>query len=187
MLHLASRSWPWILARGILAILFGIFTLIWPGKTLLILAVLIGIWLVMDGVGRLFNAFALRTLPGFDRVLLGIFGVISLAAGVFALANPAATLRALVILLAVWLFISGFGDIAAAISIRKEITGEWLLVVGGVLSILFGVVALLLPGVALATAAIIIGIDALVMGLVLVFSALRLRKLSRDQDGLGVQ
>ena len=181
MFELASRSWPWILARGIMAILLGIIALVWPSMTLVVLAIMIGIWLVMDGVGRLVNAFALRRLAGSDRLLIGLFGLLSLVAGVIALWNPFATLGALAILMAIWLIVAGVGEITTAIAIRKAVKGEWLLVISGILAIILGIVVFAMPGASLVTIALLVGINALILGIFLVVSAFRIRKLVKDQ------
>jgi hypothetical protein len=52
-----KKLWPVMAARGALAILFGIFALIWPGITVLALALLFGVWALLDGISLLINAF----------------------------------------------------------------------------------------------------------------------------------
>ena len=48
--------------------------------------------------------------------------------------------------IASWAIVLGVFQIIGAIRLRKEIDNEWMLVLGGVLSVLFGVVLLVAPG-----------------------------------------
>src|SRR5439155_10254786 len=73
-------------------------------------------------------------------------GIVDLIAGVIAFVWPAATALALLFLVAFWAIITGVLEIVAAIRLRKEVKGEWLLILNGVLSLLFGAVLLALPG-----------------------------------------
>ena len=52
-----KKMWPIMALRGTLAILFGIVALLWPGITLLGLALLFGAWALLDGISFLANAF----------------------------------------------------------------------------------------------------------------------------------
>lgn len=182
MFYLAARSWPWILARGIFAVIFGVLALVWPDVTLVAIALMIGFWLLLDGVGLIFNAIAASGASGGERLLFALLGVLSVVAGIIAFVNPFTTLGALAILIAVWFIVSGIGQIATAIRIRKAVTGEWLLVISGILAIIAGAITFSVPGVALATGAIIIGVVAVIYGISLVVAAVRLRKLVRDAD-----
>ena len=186
MFRLAARTWPWILVRGIAAALIGLITLFQPGIALVTLAILIGIWLIVDGIGMIVNGFAIPMASGGERALFVIFGVISLIAGGFALANLNAALAAIALVLALWFFVSGIAQIATAIKIRKEVTGEWMLIVAGVLAILCGVITMFAPGATLATAAMMFGAVALVYGIVVIVAAFRIRGLVKRRQDAGV-
>ncbi len=182
MLNFTARTWPWILARGIIAVLIGLVTMVWPGLTLAAVATFIGIWLIVDGVGLLINAFSIPGATGGERALFVIFAIISVVAGGVALANMNATLWALAVVLAVWFVASGIGQIAVGIRIRKQVTGEWLVILAGVIAILAGVFTMFAPGAALATATIIFGAFALVYGIFLIIAAVPLRGLTKTAD-----
>ena len=102
-------------------------------------------------------------------------GIVDLIAGVIAFVWPAATALALLFLVAFWAIITGVLGIVAAIRLRKEVKGEWLLILNGVLSLLFGAVLLALPGAGLLVIVWLIGAYALVFGIVLIALAFKLR------------
>src|SRR3954466_5474041 len=52
-----KKMWQLMALRGTLAILFGVVALLWPGITLLALALLFGAWALLDGISLLANAF----------------------------------------------------------------------------------------------------------------------------------
>src|SRR4051794_34974783 len=138
MVMILARNW-WALAlRGLFAVLFGIAAFAWPGITLGALVLLYGAYAFVDGVFAIAAALAGRTegLPWWALLLEGVFGI---AAGVIAFAWPGITALALLFLISAWAVVTGVFEIVAAVRLRKEIRGEWLLALSGVLSVLFGV------------------------------------------------
>ena len=85
-------------------------------------------------------------------------------------------------LLAAWSIIAGALEISAAIRLRKEIEGEWLLGLSGVISLLLGIgiIALVMPipAATMLTASWLIAIYAFAAGIVLVVQAFRLKRQS---------
>ena len=67
-------------------------------------------------------------------------------------------------------------QVVAAIRLREEIEGEWLLVAGGLLSVLFGVTLLLRPGEGAIAIALVISAFAIVYGGLLIAFAFRMRR-----------
>jgi uncharacterized membrane protein HdeD (DUF308 family) len=50
----------WTVFTGVLSVIAGIIVLVWPGPTLLVLAIVLGIWLLIFGVMEIMAAFRLR-------------------------------------------------------------------------------------------------------------------------------
>ena len=179
MLVVFTSSWWALMLRGIAAILFGVLAFIWPQITLAALVFLFGAYALVDGVFSIMAGF--KTHGENKRWwLLLITGLLSVAAGVFAFAIPAMTAWILLVLIASWAIVTGAFQIAAAIQLRKHITGEWFLVLSGVLSILFGA-ALLYNPVAGALAVVwLIGAYAIMFGILLLALGFKLRGLVRS-------
>jgi uncharacterized membrane protein HdeD (DUF308 family) len=170
---IANRWWAVVL-RGIAAIIFGILTFASPGTSLLAIAVVFGIYAIVDGV--LDMAFAWRRAHEGRRWGWLVFeGLVGIGAGIAALAWPGLTAMVLLTLIAVWAIVTGVAEIAAAIRLRRHIQGEWMLASGGVLSIIFGVLLLLFPTVGALALMAMIGAYALLFGVLLVFLGVRLR------------
>jgi uncharacterized membrane protein HdeD (DUF308 family) len=170
-----TRNW-WALAlRGVAGILFGIITFVWPGISLAALVFLFGAYAFADGVLAIVTAVRRR---GADRWwLLVLQGIVGIGAGVVTLFWPGITALALLAVIAAWALMGGALQVAAAIRLRKVISGEWLLALGGLLSIALGVLLLLFPGPGALALVLWIGAYAFVFGILLLVLGFRLRGL----------
>jgi uncharacterized membrane protein HdeD (DUF308 family) len=183
-----SRNWWAVSLRGLAGILFGIITFFAPGISLAALVLLFGAYAFADGVLTMITAIRRR---GADRWwLLLLNGLVGIAAGILTLLWPGITALALLYVIAAWALVTGVLEIAAAIRLRKAITGEWLLALSGVLSIALGVMLVLWPRAGALAIVIWIGAYAFVFGVLLLALGLRLRGLgsprARGQPAPGV-
>src|SRR5215211_3376987 len=166
----------WALAlRGVIAILFGLAALLRPGIALEALILLFGAYALVDGVFAIVGVFG-GTRGGTPRWLLLIEGVASILAGLIAFFLPGLTAFLLLYLIAAWAIITGISEIAMAIRLRQEISGEWALIVGGALSVLFGVIlAVIGPLAGLLSLIWLIGVYALAFGVLILITAFIVR------------
>jgi uncharacterized membrane protein HdeD (DUF308 family) len=92
--------------------------------------------------------------------------------------------------IAAWALVTGAFEIAAAIRLRKVITGEWILALSGILSMALGVLLIAAPGPGALAVVIWIGAYAFVFGVLLFALGLRLKGLGsprhRGQPAAGV-
>jgi len=170
-----SGHW-WALAlRGALAILFGLAALLRPGIAVEALILLFGAYALVDGVFSIVGVFG-GTRGGTPRWLLLIEGIAGIVAGLIAFILPGLTAILLLYLIAVWAIVKGISEIAMAIRLRREITGEWALIVGGAFSVLFGVIlAVVGPVVGLISLIWLIGFYAVAFGILMLITAFSVR------------
>ncbi len=177
MLKALADSWWTFAFRGVIALLFGIAALSYPLKTVFVLIMFFGVYALIEGV------IALVTGIGENRRFAYIFlGLISIAAGIFAIARPGATTLALLWLIGIWAVARGIGEIAAAIRIRKEVEGEWAIALSGVVSVLFGVFVLARPGAGALALVWLIAIYAFVSGILKLMLGFKLRRLKKEME-----
>ena len=170
-----SGHW-WALAlRGALAILFGLAALLRPGIAVEALILLFGAYALVDGVFSIVGVFG-GTRGGTPRWLLLIEGIAGIVAGLIAFILPGLTAILLLYLIAVWAIVKGISEIAMAIRLRREITGEWALIVGGAFSVLFGVIlAVVGPVVGLISLIWLTGFYAVAFGILMLITAFSVR------------
>ncbi|HLV67124.1 MAG TPA: HdeD family acid-resistance protein [Polyangiaceae bacterium] len=169
---LAQRWWVPIV-RGVVAILFGLALLVVPKLGLLTLAILWGAYAFVDGVLSIVHA-ARGARAGRRWGWLLFEGIVSVLAGIIAFLWPGITVLAFLIVIAVRALIGGVAEIVAAITLRRQISGEWFLALTGVLSIVFGVLLLVYPLPGILALAWLIAIYALLFGVLLISLGLRL-------------
>lgn len=174
LLQALAKNWWLILLRGIAAIVFGILAFVWPGLTLLTLIIFYGAFALVDGVLAIVAAISGGSpVPRWWLALVGIAGIV---AGALTFMWPGVTALVLLFFIAGWAIAVGVMEIVGAIRLRKEIDNEWLLILGGALSILFGVALLVRPGAGALALVWMIGIYAVIYGVILISFSLRLRK-----------
>jgi uncharacterized membrane protein HdeD (DUF308 family) len=173
-----ARSW-WALAlRGLVAVLFGLAALFWPGLVLTALILLFGAYVLVDGVLVIIAAFR-SSRVGMTKWVLLTEGGIGILFGIVALGWPDLTALGLLYIIAFWAVLAGIAKILRAILLRREIESEWSMALGGILSVILGIVLLFLPGTALLAYAWLIGLFALALGIMLIVYAFRARRQRR--------
>jgi len=160
--------------RGLVAVLFGLAALFWPGLVLAVLILLFGAYALVDGVLAIIAAFR-SSRRSTRRGLLLIEGVIGILFGIIALVWPDLTALALLYIIAFWAILTSIARILTAIMLRREIENEWSIGLSGILSVLLGIVLILLPGAGLIAYTWLIGLFALAVGIILIFYAFRVR------------
>ena len=175
-----ARHWWVIGLRGLAAILFGVLAFVWPGMTLAVLVLLFGAYALVDGVLTLLAAVRGGVQ---HRIVMLVEGVVSVLAGLAAFVWPGLTALVLLYIIAFWAIVTGVLEIVAAIRVRRAISNELGLVIGGVLSVVFGVVLLIAPGAGALAVIFLIGAYAVVFGIALLGLAWRLRE--HNQTAMG--
>ena len=181
MVQMLAENW-WIFAvRGVAAILFGVLAFVWPGETIIVLALLFGAYALVDGVVLLASLIRGDAAARRNAWAVGIMGVLGIVAGIISVLVPQITALALLYVVAAWSIILGITQIFAAIRLRREIEGELWMGLSGLISLLFGLYLAIFPGDGLLSLAWLVGIWAVVFGIFNLMLAFRLRGLGRGQ------
>jgi uncharacterized membrane protein HdeD (DUF308 family) len=175
------RNWWVVLLRGVAGIIFGLITFFAPGISLVALVLLFGAYSFADGLLAIVTAIRRRSETDRWWVLL-LEGLAGVAAGVVTVVWPGITALALLYVIAAWALVTGGLEIAAAIRLRKVITGEWLLVLIGIASVALGVLLVLFPGPGALALVLWIGAYALVTGVLLIALAFKLRSWGKSNN-----
>ncbi|HZA03481.1 MAG TPA: DUF308 domain-containing protein [Propionibacteriaceae bacterium] len=133
------------IALGAIAVVLGLLALIWPGVTLLVVAVLFGLELIAAGVVRVLAAVTLSELPGSWRAVSGILGALTIVAGIICLVRPGTSLFVLVVVIAVGWFLDGISELVSAFTVSRGAGERIGLVAFGVISIIAAIVLIAFP------------------------------------------
>src|SRR4051812_10411577 len=134
-----------LIVRGIIGLIIGLVAIVWPAITITMLVAIFAAYAILDGITNLVLGFTRTAAHGrsWAQVVQGSIGLI---AGVLAFVWPVVTAFALVIFIGAWAVATGALEIVAAIRLRRQIKGEWLLALSGALSLLFGLTVIAFPG-----------------------------------------
>jgi uncharacterized membrane protein HdeD (DUF308 family) len=174
MVDVLARNWWAILIRGIAAILLGLCAFFLPAAALWALIILFGAYCLVDGVFAI--VASIRAAQSHERwgqlLVVGIAGILAAAITWF---DPRITALALLYLIAAWAIVTGVLEIAAAIRLRRQMTGEFWWMFAGVLSIVFGLFLLWQPRAGALAVIWAIAVYAIAFGISLAGLAFRLR------------
>jgi uncharacterized membrane protein HdeD (DUF308 family) len=168
------RNWWAVALRGAAAVLFGLIAFLMPGVMLGAIVLLFGAYSLVDGIFSIIAGF--RAAERHERWWpFALEGLLSILVGLIAFLMPAAAAFALLFVIAAWAIITGVLRISAAIRLRKEIRGEWMLILNGALSVILGILLIVIPGAGLVTLIWWLGAYAVIWGITLITLAFRLR------------
>jgi uncharacterized membrane protein HdeD (DUF308 family) len=176
LLRTLAENWWLLLLRGVASIVFGVLAFVWPGLTLVALIFLWGAYAIVDGGIALWAAISGKGGEITPRWWLAIVGIVGLLAGLVAFASPGLTAFVLLMFIAAWAIVIGALEIWGAIQLRKEIEGEWWLILSGLLSIAFGVFLFARPGSGALALVWVIGTFAILHGCTLIALSFRLKQ-----------
>lgn len=177
--QIMQSSWTSLLLRGILAIIFGIIAILFPGIALFALIIVFGAYAFLDGILAIVVAIQERhVLPRWGWLL--VEGIAGIALGIVAFVWPGETALILLYIVAVWAIVTGILEIGAAFTVR-----DWLIGLAGILSLAFGVLLIAHPGAGLLSILWLLGIYALIFGVLLIVHAFQLRTRSVSSHHVG--
>ncbi len=182
MLITLSRNWWATVARGVAAIGLGIFAWVRPDLFWPSLVVIFAVYAIVDG---LFAIVAAVKGESGDRWLHLVEGILGVGVGAIVFFYPEQAGTAIVLVVGLWAIVTGVLEILSAIRLRKEIADEWLLGIGGALSIVLGALLIARPQFGQVTTTYVLGTYGIIFGAVLVVLGLRLRGMTTHDPSQG--
>jgi uncharacterized membrane protein HdeD (DUF308 family) len=175
-----GHLWISTLASGVLTILVGIILLLWPGKTLIVVGILFGLYLLIASIAQAFFGFAIRR-AAISRVLLFIGGAACLMLAALAVVSAEPTyfyFRWLPFYLGVGLMFRGGAQTVAAV-IDHDLPGRSFYIFLGVISLIACIVILAWPFDSRVVLALVGGLSLLVIGVCEIVSSFGIHKAAR--------
>ena len=173
--NLVQRLWISAILNGLLAVILGVVILMWPGPSILVAAVVFGVYLLVSGIAQVFSAFSLPASAG-GRILLFISGAASVILAVLAFRHFGEGYA--ILLLAIWIAV-GFifrGVAATATAINDPaFPGRGWAIFFGIISILAGIVVLAWPFDSIVTLALVAGIWLIILGVMEIVAGFGMR------------
>lgn len=171
--HIAEEWWL-VAVLGLVSIVAGVLALVYPGITLLAMGIIFGIYLLIAGVFQLVEAIVGDPA---SRGLSAIIGIVALIAGLVCLRRPDDSLLALVVVLGIYLVVTGIAQLVRAFA-RVERRG-WA-VLGAIVDLILGILILSVPDVSVVTLAVFFGLSLIFRGAFALVAAFLLRKLRKE-------
>ena len=173
--------------RGVVATLFGMAAVFWPGETLVTLLYLFATFMLVGGVFELIygiGRFAAPNVPLLMRVVTPLVGLLQMAVGVYMLRHPHITFTTLILLIGFVLIVRGILEIVSGLFDEGPSMFRAVMVVVGLLAMLAGVLVLFQPASAGVAFVWIVGLYALVVGPLLLATAFETHRLAHEADSV---
>ena len=179
-----ASNWKWLLLDGALMVLVGIIALFAPISAVYAMTIVWGAFAFVDGIFSIAAGIGKARKREEHWVAMLLRGALGLMAGIVVLVMPMVATVALTAftwaMISIWTLVTGVMEVAAAIRLRKEIKGEWLLLLSGLVSIAFGllvpVIVVMYPAASIVAMGYVIGFWALTHGVLTLSLAWKLKK-----------
>jgi uncharacterized membrane protein HdeD (DUF308 family) len=169
-----GRNWWVLLFAGVLSLAVGVVALVWPGKTVIVVAIVFAIWLIVSGIFSLVRGFA-HGLTGGMRALFIITGILSLVLGIFAIRGEFQELYILSLFIGIGFLFRGFSSLFLGFESKE---GRGSNIFFGIVMLIGGVVVLVWPGISLITLTWVVGIWLIIIGIYEIIAAFSVKRLA---------
>ncbi len=169
------KKW-WVLAvNGLIALLLGILIISTPATTLIIIGKYFGLVILVGGLVLLFTAFYnIKKEKSYGLIL--IESVITIILGILILIYTRKTLEIFVILIGIWAIIIGISQLAILVDKNYSVSGKYLFLFNGLLTVVLGVFMLFNPFAMGQFFITLAGICAIIFGALLIFFAFKIKE-----------
>ncbi len=172
MLKGGLRDWRLSYGNGILAILFGSIAIIFPGITIIGLAIYFAVTITLGGVLLIISSIRSRkTILNWQLMLTE--GIIGILIGFIILASPRTAAAFFIVVMGIWAMVIGLIFIISYFKLTLPAILKPFHMLTGLLSIIIGVIIILNPFESTRIVVILIGIYVIAYG---IFSITNARK-----------
>jgi uncharacterized membrane protein HdeD (DUF308 family) len=183
MVELLAKYWWTFVLRGLIALIFGVFVLSWPGlsldelvQTFGVFALFQGVLSFMPGLNAIGRKMYFLMIGGFAGVLAGVFTFIG--PGIGRMFWPEIAAATLLFIITFWVVLTGMGEVIGSLRLPAALSEKWALTVSGVVGLFLGVILLARSGRGAVENAWLIGVFAVAFGLLWTFFGFKTRSLS---------
>ncbi len=155
----ATGGWWLLLLVGALSIAVGVTVLFKPGDSLATLAVLIGIFVLLDGILELAASLMHGTQ---NRGAVALLGALTSIVGVLLIRHPVQGIVFVALLIGIWLIVVGVIRFVAAFEMLEH--RGWNMI-AGLVELIAGIVIVSNPNIGYATLAVLVGIAFILNGM----------------------
>jgi uncharacterized membrane protein HdeD (DUF308 family) len=173
----ALQTWRRLaVAGGVVSIAMGLILLFWPDETLLVVAALIGVWLVVAGIIRLAESVLTSEARGGARALSAVAGLLYLIVGILCLRNLLTSLELLAVVIGIVWLAGGISEIISAFTRHAGGAGRFAAAAIGLVTVLGGLVLVFWPDISLKVIVWVSGLWLVAIGVVQIILAARIGK-----------
>ena len=169
-----ANHWGLVLGYGLVSVGLGLVLAVWPGETLVVVAVLIAIQLLVSGVFRIVMSIGAKGIEGGVRALLAITGALAIIVGLLCLRDPVQTLLIVGLLIGMWWVVSGVVDVIGALVSPVPGRRAWDISTG-LISVIAGGFLLINPKLSLGVLVVIICVWMFLIGGLALVAAFKMR------------
>jgi uncharacterized membrane protein HdeD (DUF308 family) len=177
--EVVARAWWLGLIVGLISLVGGIVLIAYPGPTLTVIALLVGIELLIGGVFLIVGALG---QPSGSRLGGVLGGALAMIAGVIVLRHPSGSILVVALAVGLYLILAGVLRLVGAFETRE---GRGWLVLAALVDLALGILIVSWPEFGIKTLAIVFGVVLIVRGLALVVIAFALRGAARELGSPG--
>jgi uncharacterized membrane protein HdeD (DUF308 family) len=177
--QVASALWWIIMFEAVLAILFGIAAVFWPGLTLVVLVYLFSAYVLIWGISELVHGLMSIRRRG-TWWLTAILGVVGLGVGVYLIRHPHVSFATLILLIGLTLIVRGVLEVVGGFLDQLSSAQRALSIFVGVLAVIAGIIVLLQPVAGGVAFVWVLGLYALIYGALLFVLSLEARSIYKE-------
>jgi uncharacterized membrane protein HdeD (DUF308 family) len=175
-IHESTWAWWLFLLVGLMSVAAGVIVLTKPSNSLATLAVIAGIFVLVDGIFDLIVSFSRRTE---NRGLAALLGVLDIVVGVLLIRHPISGVLAVALLIGIWLIAMGVVRLVGAFDRENRV---WSIVVA-MIEMIAGIVIVASPPIGFATLALLVGISFIANGVTTFALGWIMHSLRREPAG----